>query len=302
MLDPYTVALYTTHAAAVEAGVAFAASAVSGGAIGVGNSFSSGEQLTYVTAPGLTFNVLGVNVDPNDYTSANSTAYDIVLGQVFANGNGKTHCDSSFCNADGLFTGQKVIYRSTGPNVGGLTDGGIYYVIVVNPYVIQLAATLDDTQTYTYSCGGSCTATHDRNPIPITAPLDLLSHPDTRGIQEIDPAPIIGLTDGYTYKVDSASTGSSIQLDPSGGGSAIGITRQEDDNRLGGTTVTLNVIGGDVYGNHKLFPAGIALSAPGGSTDELYIDLSGSLPGGQTRSTRRMARLSASCSRRPATG
>ena len=56
VLDPYTVALYTTHAAAVDAGVAFAASAVSGGAIGAGNSFSSGEQLTYVTAPGLTFN------------------------------------------------------------------------------------------------------------------------------------------------------------------------------------------------------------------------------------------------------
>ena len=49
--------------------------------------------------------------------------------------------------------------------------------------------------------------------------------------------------------------------------------------------MTLTVIGGvflgTTYIDQQLFPAGIALSAPGGSTDELYIDLSGSLPGGQ---------------------
>ncbi|MGZ6950367.1 MAG: hypothetical protein ACXVJY_20035, partial [Ilumatobacteraceae bacterium] len=278
VIDPYTVALYTTHAAAVDAGISFTAGAVSGGAIGAGNSFSSGEQVTYVTAPGLTFNKAAVNVDPTNYTSADSSAYDIVLGQVYANGSGQTQCNSSFCYAHGLFTGQKVIYRTTGPAVGGLVNGGTYYVIVVNAYVIQLAATLDDTQSYTYSCGSSCTATHDRNPIHITPPSA------TGGVQEIDPAPIIGLTDGYTYKVDSASTGSSIQLDPAGGGSAIAISRQEVDNRLDGSSPSLTVIGGNfngvVYVDQQLFPAGIALSAPGGSTDNLYIDLSGSLPGG----------------------
>ena len=274
VLDAYTIALYTSQAAAVDPGVSFNAGAVSGGAIGAGNTFASGEQLTYKTAPGLTFNAAGVNVNPTNYTSSDTSAFDIVLGQVFGSGSGQTQCNASFCHPHGLFTGEKVIYRTTGPSVGNLVDGGVYYVIVVNPYVIQLAATLEDSQTYTYSCGSSCTATHNAVPIHITAP----SGPG--GAQEIDLAPIVGLTDGYTYKVDSASTGSSIQLDPAGGGGAIGITVKENDHRADGSDVSLTVIGGNFNGNEHLFPAGIALTAPGGSTDELYIDLTGALPGG----------------------
>jgi Bacterial Ig-like domain/RTX calcium-binding nonapeptide repeat (4 copies) len=275
VLDPYTVALYTTKAAAMDAGISFNGSNVSSATIHAGNTFTSGERVTYKAAPPLAFNGQGVDVDPTDYSSSDSSAYDIVLGQVFGNGNGKTQCDSSFCDPDGLFTGEKVIYRTTGPAVGGLTNGGTYYVIVVNQYVIQLAASLEDTQTYTYSCGSSCTATHHANPIHITAPSD------GSGTQEIVPAPIAGLTDGYTYTVDSGSTSSAVQLDPAGGGGAIGISSQEVDTRADGSTVNITVIGGDYYGNQQLFPAGIALSAPGGSTDELHVDLSGTLPGGQ---------------------
>ena len=277
VLDPYTVALYATKAEALDNGISFSGSDVSGGKISAGNSFSSGERVTYKAAPPLTFNMDGVDVDPTDYTSSSGSAWDIVVGQVFASGAGQTECNNSFCHPDGLFNGEKVVYRTTGPVIGNLTNGGTYYVIVVNPYVIQLAASLEDTQTYSYSgCGGTCT--HDPNPIHITA---VTGTGATNGSQEIIPAALSGLTDGDTYKVDPASTGSAVQLDPAGGGGAIGISSQEVDHRADGSNVTLTVIGGDFYGNQQVFPAGYALTAPGGSTDELHIDLSGSLPGGQ---------------------
>src|SRR5262249_4887258 len=134
VIDPYTVELYSSFADATEAAVTFSGGDVGSGAISAGNSFSSGERVTYETPPGLTFNKASVDVDPTDYSTSDSTAYDIVVGQVFANGNGKTQCDPSFCHPHGLFTGEKVVYHTTGPAVGGLSDGGTYYVIKVNDY------------------------------------------------------------------------------------------------------------------------------------------------------------------------
>ncbi len=244
---------------------------MTGAAINVGNSFTSGERVTYETAPPLTFSSQGIDVKPTDYTTSDSSQYDIVVGQVFANSSAK-QCDSSFCNPDGLYTGEKVTYQTSNTDsskiVGHLTPGGTYYVIVVNPYVIQLAASLEDTQTYSYSCGTSCTTTHNPVPIHITAPA-------AGGTQEIVPATVTGLTNGDTYVVDSSSTGSSIVLDPAGGGGPIAISSQEVDNRADGSSPTLTVVGGDFHGGQTLFGAGIALSAPGGKNDELRIDMSG---------------------------
>ncbi|WP_346234364.1 hypothetical protein, partial [Parafrigoribacterium mesophilum] len=63
-----------------------------------------------------------------------------------------------------LTTGQAVVYRTTGKLVGGLANGGTYYVIVVNQYVIQLAATRYDTTAHSYACGTD-TCTDEPKPI-----------------------------------------------------------------------------------------------------------------------------------------
>ena len=50
-----------------------------------------------------------------------------------------------FPSPDGLTTGQEVVYHDGGgTNIGGLTDGHSYYVIVLDPYTIKLAATYND--------------------------------------------------------------------------------------------------------------------------------------------------------------
>ncbi len=47
-----------------------------------------------------------------------------------------------FASPDGLKTGQEVVYTSGGgTSIGGLTNGHSYYVIVLDPYTIKLAAT-----------------------------------------------------------------------------------------------------------------------------------------------------------------
>ncbi len=114
-------------------------------------------------------------------------------------------------------------------------------MIVVNPFVIQLAATLEDSQIYTFSCGSGCTQTHNPVAVPISAPSK------AGATQEIVPAPVANLTNGFTYTIDSASSGSSIELDPAGGTSAIPISTQESwsDHGTGGT---VTVIGGDFLG------------------------------------------------------
>ena len=267
VIDPYTVALYETKAEATAAATTFGAGAVEGSEIKAGN-FSPGERVSYESAPALTFNWEGVDVNPNNYETKESGAYDIVVGQVYTKAEGKNHCESSFCHEDGLFTGEEVVYNTTGPSVGGLINGHDYYVIVINPYVIQLAETLDGTQEYTYSCGKSCTETHHRNPIHITRPSE------GKGVQEIAPAPIAGLTNGYTYVVDASSTSGVTKLDPVGGGGPIGLSVKQVDHRVGGSEVTITVIGG----TQRLFKAGLAL-VPGSATDTLRIDLSGTLSG-----------------------
>ena len=210
---------------------AFTAGAVSGGAIGAGNSFSSGEQLTYVTAPGLTFNVRASTSIPTDYTLR------------------ETRLPTTSCSARSTptATGRRsatarsahaawAVHRPEGHlphhRTGRRRPDRRRHLLRHRRQPVCHPARRDPRRhpAYTYSCGSrSCTATHNPEPDPHQPAVER-----TAGVQEIDPAPIIGLTDGYTYKVDSASTGSSIKLDPSGGGSAIGISRQEVDNRLGG--------------------------------------------------------------------
>ncbi|HEY3921306.1 MAG TPA: carbohydrate-binding protein, partial [Gaiellaceae bacterium] len=67
-------------------------------------------------------------------------------------------------------TGDEVVYSSGGGDpIGGLTDGGTYYVIVVssgNPGVVELAATKCDATGAADDCGGTAQA---KNPIHLTS-------------------------------------------------------------------------------------------------------------------------------------
>jgi hypothetical protein len=51
-----------------------------------------------------------------------------------------TNFTINFGFSDGFTTGQAVIYQTTGAAIGGLSNGGTYYVVVVNPTAIQLAS------------------------------------------------------------------------------------------------------------------------------------------------------------------
>ena len=83
------IALYTTHAAAVDAGDQLRRERGE-------RRRDRRRQLVQLRRAGhlrdrtgLAFNVNGVNVDPTNYSSTNTSAYDIVLGQVFASGSGQ---------------------------------------------------------------------------------------------------------------------------------------------------------------------------------------------------------------------
>ena len=109
-----------------------------------------------------------------------------------------------FASPDGLTTGQEVVYNSGGgSSIGGLTDGHSYYVIVLDPYTIKLAATYDDAVSGTSvqtDVTGVDTSTNE-----ITLPS---GNPGSYTGEAIvynvgNGAAIGGLADGTTYYVIS---------------------------------------------------------------------------------------------------
>src|SRR5207248_578145 len=218
VIDDFTIELYNSATDAEDAGLAVdPTSHIGSGQINLGNSFSSGEFVTYLAPQPLTFNAGAANRDPGDVKNADSSQHDIFIGPVVG------HNDE---RADGLFTGEKVIYRTTSLNpVGGLTSGHAYCVIVVNDHVIRLA------NSYCEAAG--CDPDGDDgpgdpggddigvNPIPITTPAG------SGGVQEIVPASIGGLTDGFTYKVDGSSDSSHVVLDHADGTGPISLSGTE---------------------------------------------------------------------------
>ncbi len=111
-----------------------------------------------------------------------------------------------FASPDGLTTGQEVVYNSGGgSSIGGLSSGHSYYVIVLDPDTIKLAATYDDAVSGTpiqANVTGVNTAT---NQITLSSSSLGLYTGEAVVYVATKGTAIGGLTSGTTYYVMSAS-------------------------------------------------------------------------------------------------
>ncbi len=111
-----------------------------------------------VTAGGQVLVLSGFN---NPTTLPDATTLNINPGSDVTVSGDAIH----FASPDGLTTGQEVVYSSGGgTSIGGLTSGQSYYVIVLDPYTIKLAATYDDAVSGTpvqVSVAGVDTSTNE---------------------------------------------------------------------------------------------------------------------------------------------
>ena len=133
-----------------------------------------------------------------------------------------------FASPDGFTTGQEVVYNSGGgSNIGGLIDGHSYYVIVIDPQTIKLAATYLDAVSGTpiqVNVTGVDTST---NQITL-ASGNLGSYTGEAVVYNVGNGTAIGgLTDGETYyviSVDATHIMLADSLNDANGGNPITLT------------------------------------------------------------------------------
>ena len=268
VIDATTIELYTTYAAATSPAFTFTTGWVTGNQIANSDTvnYSEGARVTYKAGTPLFFAAKSVDINSDGsggISGDNGGAYDIFLGY-------RNPPDSGFVTGHGLVEGERVTYQVSDPgqHVTNLADGGIYYVHVVDAWTIQLALTYCEAVGYSFD--NSCTTGPNpsdhiaRNPIHLGRPSDnAVTH-------AIRPAPISGLTDGYTYQVHRVN-GGAITLRDVGSAS---------DKTLGT---------GVLVGGQQLFAAGAALQTatgcgtpPGPCSQQLYLRLTGALGAGET--------------------
>ncbi len=107
-----------------------------------------------------------------------------------------------FASPDGLTTGQEVVYQNgTGSSIGGLTDGHSYYVIVLDPYTIKLAATYDNAVSGTPVQAGVTGVDPSTNEITLSSG-NLGLYTGQAVVYNVGNGTAIGgLSDGTTYYV-----------------------------------------------------------------------------------------------------
>ncbi len=246
VIDPNTIELFSTLAEAEAPAKQFdpsAAGAVSGPTITLpGHGFTNGEAITYSAPAPAAFGSAGVDVDINSshQISGNDTsANNIYLGSE----NGSTVIEP-----DNFVTGEKVTYEvePTKTALGGLTNGGTYWIIQDGGYAVQLASSYAN-------------ALADK-------PITLTPDKSTSGeavTHELVPAPIGGLTSGYVYYVRNA-TANTFQLSATPTGAIIALNVDSP---------------ADIKGEHSFHQAGIQYNSTSTGTQDLYIDFSSNAAG-----------------------
>ncbi len=107
-----------------------------------------------------------------------------------------------FASPDGLTTGQEVVYNNGGgSSIGGLTDGHSYYVIVLDPYTIKLAATYNDAVSGTTLQANVTAVNTSTNQITLSSSNLGLYTGEAIVYLAGNGTAIGGLTDGGTYYV-----------------------------------------------------------------------------------------------------
>jgi hypothetical protein len=212
-IDMLTIALFTTKSAAEspvkhfdvpsDVSEAFDTIHVAGG-----HGFSDGSRVTYRAPDPLGFknNQVDVSVDnllPNPITGDDGNANNIFLGhRDVVNGPILGH---------GLAQGQKVFYETDATvgadRIGGLSPGVPYYVIVIDAWTIQLAA----------------------SPADAAASMEIAIDDGANGnsLHRIRPAAVGGLADGETYVVDLVDA-TRFKLETTGG-APIGLSTSNID-------------------------------------------------------------------------
>ncbi|MGA2499913.1 MAG: hypothetical protein ABSH20_19420, partial [Tepidisphaeraceae bacterium] len=94
--------------------------------------------------------VVALGKDGSGITINNGTLGAVTTPTVFSPAAAVSGNNINLGYTDGLTTGQQVVYYTDGGNaIGGLTDGTVYYAIIVDPTTIELAATQSDANAGT---------------------------------------------------------------------------------------------------------------------------------------------------------
>ena len=263
-LNANTIELYTSLSDATSSALSAQANTFSGTTVHANNSFSPNEAVTYVAQPTVPFSTGLVDVSYQTDGSGNivpfstnptvvnfqdaSSAWNIFLGQD-TNGDGIPDTGHNFQ------TGDAVVYHAdpaTGTVISPLVNGQTYYVIRVDQWSIQLAATERETTQHQDSHGNWVAGA---NPIHLVDPKTSGYTPEP---QSFTVNPLGQLQSGQTYYVLPSVTSSSFQLAATPGGTALSV------NYFDGSG---NAVSG---GLQQFFKAGVALS-PSSGTQDLHI-------------------------------
>jgi hypothetical protein len=262
-IDDYTIALYMTLSDATSSAVTVQSNTVMGTTVNANNSFTPNEAVTYAAQPTVTFstglvdvayqtdsngNIVPYSTNPTMIFKDAPGAWNIFLGQV-TSGDGIPDTGHNFQ------TGDAVIYHAdpaTGTVISPLQDGQIYYVIRVDQWSIQLAATERETTQHQDSHGNWVAGA---NPIQL---VDLNPDHKSGSTQSFTVNPLGQLQSGQTYYVLPSVSSSSFQLAASPGGTALNVSGFDSS-------------GNDITGGlHQFFLAGVAVS-PSSGTQDLHI-------------------------------
>ena len=203
---------------------------ISGNAVQATNNFQPNDPVTYVapdSPPLYTFSSadVGIEVDGSDnaVTTTDSNGNQV---PVYDNDN------TLYLPGQPFTTGEGVDLVANSSNLG--LPSGEYWVIVVGPNQIELAATQCQAT-------GTCISGHDSHGNPIYIPVQVLSlgqNPSAADAALVNSfytpgyAPILGLTNGEVYYALNPS-GTSFQLSLTPGGGAIALNGA--DSTLGGS-------------------------------------------------------------------
>ena len=266
-IDPYTIALYTTLAAAMSPAVSVQSNTLPSGSttIHANNSFAPNEAVTYEAQPTVSFstgsvdvsyqtngsgNIVPYSMNPTVIFQDNPGAWNIFLGQDENNGNGIPDTPQDFQ------TGDAVVYHAdpaTGTVISPLQDGQTYYVIRVDQWSIQLAATERETTQHQDS---QSNWVNGANPIQLVDPPK--GSGSTQYPQSFTVNPLGQLKNGQTYYVLPSVTSTSFQLAATTGATALDVSG-------------IDASGNDITGGvHQFFPAGVAVT-PSSGQQNLHI-------------------------------
>ncbi|MDB5862130.1 MAG: repeat-containing protein, partial [Ramlibacter sp.] len=196
------------------------------------------------------------------FTDGQAVTYRAPPAASFATGRVDDATDTiGLAPGHGFVTGDEVVYRSNGAVIGGLVDGGRYFVIVTASG-IQLAASHDEATGV--PADPSATPPVDEipvTPIALTPSAATAAQDDLHSLRKVANQAIGGLVDGQTYYVDL-------------------VTGQPTKFRLldgAGQVVALNpldpVTGAVLTGNSTLGTESVDLTNAGSGNHRLVIDI-----------------------------